>query len=134
MKNDIINDITDLEGEVWEEIKGYDEAYKVSNLGRVKSYKHKQPYLLIQTTNSSGYLRVQLHKHGKRQRPLVHRLVATYFVPNDDPLRKNTVDHIDGNKHRNTYDNLQWLSLSDNIKRYYKNKKEQASSENHSQG
>lgn len=51
-------------------------------------------------------MRVQLSKDGKRQRPLVHRLVATYFVPNDDPLRKNTVDHIDTDKSRNTYDNL----------------------------
>lgn len=132
MKN-IITDIPDLEGEVWAEIKGYDEAYWVSNLGRIKSYKYKTPYLLVQTPNTSGYMRVQLSKDGKRQRPLVHRLVATYFVPNDDPLRKNTVDHIDTNKSRNTYDNLQWLSLSDNIKQYYKIKKEQTSAENHSQ-
>lgn len=130
---DIITDIPDLEGEVWAEIKGYDEAYWISNLGRIKSYKYKTPYLLVQTPNTSGYMRVQLSKDGKRQRPLVHRLVATYFVPNDDPLRKNTVDHIDTDKSRNTYDNLQWLSLSDNIKRYYKIKKEQASAENHSQ-
>lgn len=129
---DIITDIPDLEGEVWAEIKGYDEAYWISNLGRIKSYKYKTPYLLVQTPNTSGYMRVQLSKDGKRQRPLVHRLVATYFVPNDDPLRKNTVDHIDTDKSRNTYDNLQWLSLSDNIKRYYKIKKEQASAENHS--
>ena len=130
---DIITDIPDLEGEVWAEIKGYDEAYWISNLGRIKSYKYKTPYLLVQTPNTSGYMRVQLSKDGKRQRPLVHRLVATYFVPNDDPLRKNTVDHIDTDKSRNTYDNLQWLSLSDNIKRYYKIKKEQASAENLSQ-
>lgn len=129
---DVINDIPDLEGEEWAEIEGYDKAYWISNLGRVKSYKYKKPYLLVQSTNSSGYMRVQLNKDGKRQRPLVHRLVATYFVPNDDPLRKNTVDHIDTDKSRNTYDNLQWLSLSDNIKRYYKIKKEQASAENHS--
>lgn len=130
---DITKDIPDLEGEVWAEIKGYDEAYWISNLGRIKSYKYKTPYLLVQTPNTSGYMRVQLSKDGKRQRPLVHRLVATYFVPNDDPLMKNTVDHIDTDKRRNTYDNLQWLSLSDNIKRYYKIKKEQASAENHSQ-
>ena len=131
--NDVSNDIPNLEGEVWAEIKGYDEAYWVSNLGRIKSYKYKKPCLLVQTPNSSGYMRVQLNKDGKRQRPLVHRLVATYFVPNDDPIRKNTVDHLDADKSHNSYDNLQWLSLSDNIKRYYKHKKEQASSEHHSE-
>ena len=125
-------DIPDLEGELWAEIKGYNGAYWISNFGRIKSYKHKVPCLLQQSPNSSGYLRVALHKKGKRWRPLVHRLVATYFVPNDDPIEKNTVDHIDRNKQRNTYDNLQWLSLSDNIRRYYQTEKEQASSENHS--
>ena len=46
MKN-VINDIPDLDGEVWAEIKGYDEAYWISNLGRAKSYKYKTPYLLV---------------------------------------------------------------------------------------
>ena len=38
---------------------------------------------------------------------------------NDDPLEKNTVDHIDGNKQNNNAENLRWLSLSDNVKAYY---------------
>ncbi len=126
-----IKDIPYLEGEQWKSIEGYDDKYKISNLGRVASYKYKQPYLLVQTPNTSGYLRVTLYKNGTRQRVFVQRLVAIYFVPNDDPINKNTVDHLDSDKRRNTYDNLQWLSLSDNIKRFYKNKKDQASSENH---
>ena len=40
-------------------------------------------------------------------------------MPNDDPLEKNTVDHIDGNKQNNNAENLRWLSLSDNVKAYY---------------
>ena len=40
-------------------------------------------------------------------------------MPNDDPLEKNTVDHIDGNKQNNDAENLRWLSLSDNVKAYY---------------
>ena len=78
----------------------------ISNLGRIRSYKYKKPYILIPEENSSGYLRVSLYKDGKRKRVLVHRLVALNFVQNDDPLIKNTVDHIDGNKHRNVYQNL----------------------------
>ena len=54
----------------------------------------------------------------------VHRLVAIYFVSNDDPLEKNTVDHIDGNKQNNNAENLRWLSLSDNVKAYYNKMKE----------
>ena len=40
-------------------------------------------------------------------------------MSNDDPLEKNTVDHIDGNKQNNNAENLRWLSLSDNVKAYY---------------
>lgn len=131
--SDLIKEIPDLDGEVWVNISGYNEKYQISNLGRVKSFKYKQPYLLCLEANSKGYLRVSLHKHGRRQRVFVHRLVAQYFVPNDDPLTKNTVDHIDGNKLRNTYDNLQWLSLSDNIRAYNIRKKKSDLSKIHSQ-
>lgn len=33
--------IEDLKGEVWEDIKGYDGIYMVSNLGRIKSYQRE---------------------------------------------------------------------------------------------
>ena len=32
-------DIHDLDGEIWEDIEGYDGAYQVSNFGRIKSWK-----------------------------------------------------------------------------------------------
>lgn len=131
--SDLIKEIPDLDGEVWVNISGYNGKYQISNLGRVKSFKYKQPYLLCQEANSKGYLRVTLHRHGRRHRVFVHRLVAQYFVPNDDPLTKNTVDHIDGNKLRNMYDNLQWLSLSDNIRAYNIRKKKSDLSKIHSQ-
>lgn len=119
--------IPDLDGEEWKEIQGYNGKYYISNLARIKSFQHKQPHILQPMPNSKDYYRVALWKNNRRYFVFVHRLVAEYFVPNDDPLHKTTVDHIDGNKHRNDYKNLQWMSLSDNIRAYYQKNKNPAS-------
>ena len=111
--------IADLPNEEWRAIKGYNGKYFISNKGRVKSLKRGAPHILAQQINNSGYLRVSLSQDGEAQYFSVHRLVAIYFVSNDDPLEKNTVDHIDGNKQNNNAENLRWLSLSDNVKAYY---------------
>lgn len=113
------NCIPDIDGEEWKEIEGYNKKYFISNYSRVKSFKHHKVIIMKQEKNNKGYARISLSKNGKSQHYLIHRLVAKYFVFNDDPKVKDTVDHIDGNKENNKYNNLQWLSLSDNIKNYW---------------
>ena len=119
------NQLEDLEDEIWKQIDGYGNKYYISNYGRVKSYQHKIVKILKPTLNNKGYPRVALCKNGKRRYYLVHRLVAIAFVPNDDPLHKTTVDHINQQKDDAYYLNLRWLSLSDNIREYYKQKHEE---------
>ncbi len=46
---------------------------------------------------------------------LVHRLIMEVFKGKSDL----TVDHIDGNKMNNSLDNLEYVTLSENIKRAY---------------
>ena len=75
-------------------------------------------------TNQRGYLRVDI-KSGCRRTYLVHQLVALAFIPNDNPIEKDTVDHIDGDKTNNNVENLRWLSRADNIKAYQEQRKEQ---------
>jgi hypothetical protein len=57
--------------------------------------------------------------NGKQQRFYVHRLVALHFIPNNDPLHKTIVNHIDGNKLNNNVSNLEWVTPRENNIYYY---------------
>lgn len=93
--------------EIWKDIDGYDGNYQVSNKGRVRSVKIIKPW----EWGCSGYI-VSL---GKDNKQLVCRLVATAFIENNDK-NATTVNHIDGNRLNNNVENLEWLSLADNIR------------------
>lgn len=115
--------------EIWKDIPGYEGVYQASNIGRIRSVEGKA------TSNArfkqrrwksriirpkgcadyrkSGY-RVALWKNGKPRDWLVARLVALTWIPGYEP--GFTVNHIDGDRLNNQIDNLEWLSLSENIK------------------
>ena len=60
------------------------------------------------------YPKIILNNHtGSRVFP-VHRLVASVWVDNPDPLSKHTVDHINGNKMDYRASNLRWTTLQEN--------------------
>ena len=91
--------------------------YEISNTGKVRSLKRNiiiQPY-----KHKSGYLYCCLCKNSKKQLFRIHRLVAKHFIENVN----NYIDinHIDGNKHNNNINNLEWCSRSYNIKEAYRN-------------
>lgn len=58
---------------------------------------------------------------GSKKRLYTHRLVATAFIPNDDLINKNQVNHKDGNVLNNNVDNLEWVSQSENQQHALKN-------------
>ena len=70
------------------------EGFEVSNLGRIKSlnYRHTgKAELRKPSTNTGGYLQVNLWKNKKTKLCLVHRLVAETFLPN--PENKPCINH-----------------------------------------
>lgn len=113
--------------EIWLDIPNY-EGYQVSDLGRVRTYRKtsyterhgvrhwKDRILKFKgETYQTGY-RVDLWKDGKSKTFLVARLVAYTFYEKDINDQNTTVNHIDGNRFNNNLENLEIISLADNIR------------------
>ena len=113
-----------MEQEIWKDIKGWEGAYQVSNLGRVKSlprwhdaihpYISKEKILKPRTSGAQReYLAVILHNNGVRKQIKVHRLVAEAFIPNPNGYLE--INHKDENKGNNRVDNLEWCTRYYNV-------------------
>lgn len=102
-----------MKDEKWKTIEGY-ESYMVSNKGRVYTKRFKK--IMSPGDNGRGYLFVYLWggKKRKSKRFYVHRLVGNAFIPN--PQTKPQINHKDCNKANNHVDNLEWVTLSENMK------------------
>lgn len=117
------------EYEEWKPIPGYEGIYEASNVGRIRTAPGK-------TTSNARYdvriwktrvmkpkalqsrqrhdLRVTLWKDGSPKDYLVSRLVASAWI--GSPADGMTVNHINGNYLDNRPENLEWVSLGENIK------------------
>lgn len=107
--------------EVWKDLPNYEGIYKVSNLGRVKSMP-RDAVLNERILNGSdcgrGYIKVSLHKNGKRKDFKVHKLIAIAFLGHIPCGMNQVIDHIDENKKNNRVDNLQVVSNRYNCSKY----------------
>lgn len=99
------------------EIKGFEDVYQVSDLGRVRRIRDNKVMALKKT--HTGYLHIGLRKGGKRKWCPVHRLVAIMFLDNLE--KKPQVNHKNGCKDDNRVYNLEWCTQSENIKHAYAN-------------
>jgi 5,10-methylenetetrahydrofolate reductase len=109
--------------ETWKPIKGYEDYYEVSSLGRFRSlpkivggrwgkcqYKGK----VIQTIENPahGYGQVSLVGADGKRTHRAHRIVAEAFIENPDD--KPYVNHIDCDKMNNRVENLEWVTAKEN--------------------
>jgi len=91
-----------------------DGKYIISSHGRVfRAPTIMRPwYAELKGEINHGYNRVNLFVNGKAKKYRTHRLVAMEFINN--PLNKENVNHIDGNKLNNNVENLEWCTASEN--------------------
>lgn len=113
--------------EIWKDIPGYEGLYQASTFGMIRTCENKVTSNArcstrvwksrIMKGRGDHYAtgkRVSLWKDGKHKDYLVARLVALTFL--GDPPEGFTVNHKDGNRMNNSIDNLEWLSVGDNVR------------------
>ena len=96
-------------------IPAFNGRYSINTNGEVKE---NQTNTLMEIYHQHEYPEVNLD--GRTYH--IHRLLAGTFHPIPDRLggvKKLDVNHIDGNKHNNALDNLEWVTRSENCLHAY---------------
>lgn len=105
--------------EIWKDIPLFNGRYQVSNTGLIRSATWvdaaghiRRGKILKQNMDSSGYVQITLVYENKTKLFLLHRLIAKTFLPLIQG--KDFVNHINGIKHDNRVDNLEWCTKREN--------------------
>lgn len=107
--------------EIWK-IKKLDFKSKgliVSNKGNLKNGSWRD---FTASNNGNGYLKVAMHNQDtkKTKNMYIHRLVAELFLDTPRGFEHTQVNHKDGDKTNNHFDNLEWVSPKENIAHMHK--------------
>ena len=100
--------------ENWKSISEYPN-YEVSNTGKVRNINSGR---ILKPRLAKGYERVILCDHNICKPKTVHRLVAQTFIR--DTNNNLQVNHKDGNKLNNNVENLEWVTVSENLSHAYR--------------
>lgn len=115
------------DSEIWKQVTGYEGLYEISSWGRIKSlakYKRgrcnsqclaKERVIFEFSTNKNNYPHFSLYNNGVAKKYRVHSLVAEHFCIKPSTTEALVVNHIDGNKKNNYYQNLEWCTHKQNI-------------------
>lgn len=99
-------------------IPGFEKGYIITSTGAILSTRRGVKIMAGRISNS-GYEMIKITDGVKPRLCTVHRLVALTFVPN--PMNKPLVNHKDGNKLNNDYENLEWVTYGENLQHAYMN-------------
>ncbi len=105
--------------EVWEDVKGYEGIYKISNRGilaslpRMTCNNRRIAGGVMVPRAKEGYGSVPLSRDGKTREQSIHRMVAMAFIMCPDG--KDQVNHKDCNKMNNNWWNLEWVTHRENF-------------------
>lgn len=126
-------DFKTYQEEKWTSAKNFEIYYEVSDLGRVrrlprKSRNSRNPHtfksydykiLSLNSKNTDRYITCKLTINGITRSVQLHRLVLESFIPMSKT--RNIVNHLDGNKHNNKLENLEWVTAKENVNHTIKN-------------
>ncbi len=111
--------------EEWRDVPSFMGVLQASNMGRIKRlprYRNTKnggraymlEKILAQTISTYGYYKICISIDNKVHHLSAHRLIAEAFVPN--PNIQHQINHINGIKTDNSIENLEWVSLTENIR------------------
>ena len=98
--------------EQWKDIAGYEEDYQVSSFGEVRSLKWNKQKIL-KPGLVKGYKNVVFLKDKVRINHRVHVLVAEAFL--GQRPKSLVIDHKDNNQLNNKVENLQYVTIRQNL-------------------
>ena len=110
--------------EIWLEIPGFEDAYEISNHGRLRSKTRVransangtrviQGQSISPHRRKDGYLTVRIALHGVKTSTYIHKLVALTF--HGQPKTGQEVLHKNGVKTDNRAENIHWGTRTENI-------------------
>lgn len=100
-------------GEEWRQVKQHPD-FEVNRKGEIRRISDGRPVRAKpghKWQGHGGYCSTRLSSNGVQVQVLVHRVVATAFIPN--PENKPQVHHIDGDRANNAADNLVWVTRAE---------------------
>lgn len=105
--------VSDIEGEEWLPLVGFEENYLASNMGRIKSLWRMKERIIGGCIDEDGYIKITL-THPDRSQSTCRRarLIAQTWIPNTD--NKPEIDYLNAVRTDDRVENLRWVSSKEN--------------------